>query len=157
MRPQSERGNKFCARQKGLCVIVPVKPLLGPYADGRRVNKFNDIIWLVDDLEGVLVVGEPTTVQERGTNFNDGFPVTQHLASDSYSLATVVVGDGENLCHQSALVTDLKGTHGVEDLEAVREMDEPQKITIDRLREDSLDDRLQTQPEWLRFQSTTLK
>jgi hypothetical protein len=27
-------------------------------------------------------------------------------------------------------------------------MDKPQKVTIDRLGEDSLHDRLQTQPEW---------
>ena len=112
-------------------------------ADGRRVIKFNDIIWLVDDLESVLVVGEPTVVQERGTNFNDGFPVTQHLASDSYSLAAVIVGDGGNLGHRSALVTDLEGARKVKDLEAIREMDEPPKITIDKLGEDSLHDRLQ--------------
>ena len=95
-----------------------------------------------DDLESVLVVGEPTAVQEGGTNFNDRLPVTQHLASDSYSLATVVVDDGENLGHQLALVIDLEGTCGVKDLEAIREVDEPQKITIDRLGEDSLHDRL---------------
>ena len=77
-------------------------------------------------------------------NFNDGFPITQHLASDSYSLAAVVVGDGENLGHRSALVIDLEGTRGVKDLEAIRKMDKPQKITIDRLGEDSLHDRLQT-------------
>ena len=44
--------NKFGARQKGLRVIVPVEPLLGlKDADGQRVIKFNDTIWLVDDLE----------------------------------------------------------------------------------------------------------
>ncbi len=62
-------------------------------------------------------------VQEGGTNFNDGLPITQHLASDSYSLAAVVVGD--NLGHRSALVTNLEETRGVKDLEAVREMDKP--------------------------------
>ena len=42
----------FCARQKGLCIIVPVEPLLRlKDADSQCVIEFNDIIWLVDDLE----------------------------------------------------------------------------------------------------------
>ena len=73
-----------------------------------------------------------------GSLSRNAWPVTVTV------LPLVVVGDGKNLGHRSALVTDLEGVHGVKDLEAIREMDEPQKITINKLGEDSLHDRLQT-------------
>jgi hypothetical protein len=62
------------------------------------------------------------------------------MASDSDSLTAVVVGDGEDLGCRSALVANSEGTRGVEDLKAIRKVNELQEITIDGLGENGLID-----------------
>ena len=64
------------------------------------------------------------------------------MASDSDSLPTVVIGDGEDLGCRLALVANSEGTCGVDDLKAIRKVNELQEITIDGLRENGLHDRL---------------
>ena len=73
---------------------------------------------------------------------DNGLAIAQHMASDSDSLATVVISDSEDLGCRSALVADSEGTRQVQDLKPVRKVNELQEITIDGLRGNGLHDRL---------------
>ena len=66
-------------------------------------------------------------------NFDNGFAIAQHMASDSDSLTAVVVGDGEDLGCRSALVADSEGTREVEDLKAIQKVNKFQEITMDMI------------------------
>jgi hypothetical protein len=119
--------------------LVDGEPLLGskdsniPSGGQMKLDRSLDL-----SLEGVLVVGVSTTVQELGGNLHDRLAITDESTTDLNHLASLLVDDSVDLGSGGDLVSLLERLCAGDHAELVGEMDKLQKVTINGAREDRL-------------------
>jgi len=112
---QSEDETSTCLEWFGF--IVPFKPLLRLQDTNASISlQIDEIIRLVNDLEGVLIIDETAAIQERGRHFNDGTAVTNNITLDLNGLAGVTIDDRSNLRFSVTHVSRLKSLRTGDDL-----------------------------------------
>ena len=100
-------------------IMVPLEPLLGlESADSSIIRNLNVIIWVLRRFKGVVIIGAPAAVQERGHDCNDWFTVSTDMACNLHDLALVRVRDKEdarfsrgNISNRSPLLSPVLPCH----------------------------------------------
>jgi len=124
-------------------VVVPREPILRlKNSDLSLSEDGNRVVDLLGGLEGVLVVGESSSVEEGRGDLDGGLAVSEDGSNDLDGLSRVGVDDRDDSSLRGADVSSSKRSGSGRHLESVREVDELEEITVDGRREDRLHDGL---------------
>ncbi|KAI6759681.1 hypothetical protein HG530_010361 [Fusarium avenaceum] len=136
-------GQSLAEQLNVLRKLVDREPLLGAkdgdVPSGGKVHLDGSLNLA---LEGVLVVGVGTTVEELRGDLHNRLSITGECTADLNHLASLLVDDSVDLSSGGDLITLLERLSARDHAELVRQVNKLQQVTIDGAREDRLGDSL---------------
>jgi hypothetical protein len=124
-----------------MALVIPMESVFGLQDANIGISlESEDVVGSINSLEGVLVIGESVSVQERGGDLDASFPISQDETLDLDGLAAVAVHEKYDLGFGAANIAHGQRRYSIAHSETVGKMSELEEVAVNGIREDTLYD-----------------